>query len=846
MFVRAVRRAAGLAFRPAAALTGRLRYAQKFVVVGLVLVVPLLTVVALYVSQQRDDIAATARERQGVEFIGPLTILTTHLVNARHEVALSNGAARPDLSADLARIDQLDQRLGARLGTGADWRSVRRSVEAAGQSPGDALERVRIYDSAVDAVLAFIVKVGDQSGLTLDPDLDSYYLIQIVQNELPTLLDAVGRAIDRASFADPQSLSPDADAFIELGVYNGVVSSAHKAIKRASRTVAELTADEGVRRTVNSHFARLDVVTAAFDRQLQEAVGTRRVGAALANGADSVRSEATYFATDSATALDRLLLTRIDTLTARAERVQLGAGIAAALAVYLFAGFYLSVISPIRRIVAVLHAVADGDLTRRVTVDTHDELSFVARALNDTIGKTEIATGRLGRQASHDTLTGLPNRAYALRRLDEALERSRRDGRSPMAVLFIDLDKFKIINDTLGHAAGDTVLRTVAERLAHTMRPTDLVARLAGDEFVVIIEGLDRPEEAVQVAERIVEEVSRPITIATQSGERDVAVGGSVGIAFPDGARTASPDDLLRDADVAMYKAKEHGRGRVEIFDEDMYNAIEARMETQDDLRSAIETDQLQIHYQPIVDLAHGRVVCFEAFVRWDHPARGMIEAREVVALAEETGVIGGLGATVLARACQQAVEWRATRDGYADLRISVNVSGRQFGEPAFVPAVAAALAASGLDPDALWLEITETSIMADTAATRATVDAVRALGVHLAIDDFGTGYSSLAYLRRFPVDVIKIDQSFTAALGHDPESEAIVAMIVQLAATLRIHVVAEGVQSADQLAALLRLGCSAAQGFHLGPPAPPGQVWDRVEHSAPAISAQLEHVAGR
>ncbi|GIG48571.1 putative bifunctional diguanylate cyclase/phosphodiesterase [Dactylosporangium siamense] len=829
MIVRAVGRAAAMAFRPAAALTGRLRYAQKFVVVGLVLVVPLLAVALLYVDEQRADIAATARERHGVQFIGPLTILTTHLVNARHEVALSNGTARPDLSADLTRIDQLDRRLGATLGISADWHSVRRSTEAAGQSSGGALERVRIYDSAVDAVLAFIVKVGDQSGLTLDPDLDSYYLVQIVQNELPLLLDAVGRATDRASFADPRSLSPDADAFIELGVYNGVVASAHKAIKRASRSVEDLTADEAVRRTVKSHFARLDVVTAAFDRQLQEAVGTRRVGAALANGADSVRSEATYFATDSATALDRLLLTRIDTLTTRTQRVQLGAGIAAALAVYLFVGFYLSVISPIRRIVAVLHDVADGDLTSRVTVDTHDELGFVARALNDTIGKTEIATGRLGRQASHDTLTGLPNRAFALRRLDEALQRSRHGDRSPMAVLFIDLDKFKIINDTLGHAAGDTVLRTVAERLAGTMRPTDLVARLAGDEFVVIIEGLERPDEAVHVAERIVEEVSRPITIATQNGERDVAVGGSVGIAFPDGTRTASPDDLLRDADVAMYQAKAHGRGRVEIFDEDMYSAIEARMEIQDDLRAAIETDQLQIHYQPIVNLTDGEVVCFEAFVRWDHPTRGTVEAREVVALAEETGLIGGLGAAVLSRACQQAARWRTTRAGCADLRISVNVSGKQFGEPAFVPAVAAALTASGLDPDALWLEITETSIMSDTATTRATVEAVRALGVHLAIDDFGTGYSSLAYLRRFPVDVIKIDQSFTSALGHDPEAEAIVAMIVQLAATLHIHVVAEGVHGAEQLDCLLRLGCSAAQGFHLGPPAPADEVWDHI-----------------
>jgi diguanylate cyclase (GGDEF)-like protein len=833
VFARSAGRAVALAFWPAAAFTGLLRYALKFMVVGAVLIVPMVSVALVYVDELSKGIQSTARERQGVEFIGPLTALTTHLVNARHEVVVSGGTARPDLGTDLARIDQLDRRLGATLGTRADWRSTRRSIEAAGQASDGLLDRVRIYDFAADALLAFVLRVGDQSGLTLDRDLDSYYLMEIVQNQLPLLLDVVGRATDRASFADSRTLPTDADAFIQLGVYNGMVSSAQKAIKRAARTIAERTADDTVRRVVQSHFARLDVVTSAFGRQLQETVRARRVGAAFANGADSVRSEATYFAADSAMALDRLLLARIAALSARTQRVQYGTSVAAGLAIYLFVGFYLSMASPIRRIVAVLHAVADGDLTRRVTVNTRDEVSYVARALNDTIAKMEIATNRLGRQASHDTLTGLPNRASVLRRLDEALDRTRRGDSPPMAVLFIDLDKFKIINDSLGHAAGDTVLRTVAERLARAVRPTDLVARLAGDEFLVIAEGLDRPDEAKRVAEGIVQEVSRPITITTQDGTRDVNVGGSVGIAFADGAKASSADDLLRDADVAMYKAKERGRGRVEIFDDEMFTAIESRLEIQGDLRSAIDTEQIQVHYQPIVDMADGRVVCLEALVRWDHPTRGMVDARELVALAEDTGVINALGAAVLGRACQQAAQWRAARQGCANLRVAVNVSGKQFSEPAFIPTVAAVLTGTGLDPNALWLEITETSIMADTANTRATVDAVRALGVHLAIDDFGTGYSSLAYLRRFPVDVVKIDQSFVSGLGDDPQAEAIVAMIVGLADALHMRVVAEGVENADQLERLRRLGCTAAQGFYLCEPAPAEQIWEQIERRA-------------
>jgi diguanylate cyclase (GGDEF)-like protein len=837
---RAVGRAGILAFRPAVAFTRRLRYAQKFMVVGLVLIVPLVTVVLVYVGAQRKGERDTARERHGVEFIGPLTVLTTHLVSARHEVVLSVGESRPDLGADLARIDTLDRRVGGVLGTSGDWQRLRGTIVAAGQAQGGVLARVKTYDAAAKALLAFIARVGDQSGLTLDPDLDSYYLIQLVQNELPLLLDTVGRVTDRASFADPRSLTADADAFIELGVYNGVLSTAHDAVARATRIVAETTADDAVRQVILGHFARLDAVTAAFDHQLQTAVGNRRVGVALVNGADSVRSEATYFATDAAIALDQLLQARIERLSTRVRWVQLGAGLATALAIYLFIGFYLSVAAPIRRIVAVLHAVADGDLTGRVVVDTHDELSFVGRALNDTIAKTEAVTNRLARQASHDTLTGLPNRAFVLDRLDEALERTRQAAAAPMAVLFIDLDKFKIINDTLGHAAGDTVLRTVAGRLTRAVRPNDLVARLAGDEFVVIAEGLG-PGDAVAVAERVVVEVSQPITIRTQQGDRDVNVGGSVGIAFADGNRIPSPDDLLRDADVAMYQAKEHGRGRVELFDDEMYEAVAARLAVHQGLRQAIDAGDVQVHYQPIIDTDSGRVVCFEALVRWERSDHGPTDARELVALAEEAGLIGALGSHVLTEACRQVVHWRTTRAGCEQLRVAVNVSGRQFGEPGFVQAVAAALADSGLDPDALWLEITESSIMADTDATRATVSAIRALGVNLAIDDFGTGYSSLAYLRRFPVQVIKIDGSFTVELGHDPQADAIVTMIVGLAQALQLSVVAEGVESADQLARLRAIGCRFAQGLHLGGPASADRVWAELDAATHRSTVALQ-----
>jgi diguanylate cyclase (GGDEF)-like protein len=823
----------GLLFYPAVAVTGRLRYAQKFVAVGLVLLVPLAAVALIYVDQQRRAIEQVVRERHGVEYIAPLTVLTTHLVEARHKVVLSHGVARPDMSIDLARGDELDRRYGATLRTSEEWKLVRSLINAATHSDGDLITRFQAYNTAADELLGLIIRVGDRSDLTLDTDLDSFYLMDIMQSRLPLLLDYAGRATDRAAFTDSASLEANSDGFIELGVYNGVVSSTHKAIDRAVRTIAAETGDLEVRQVVLDHFGRLDVVTAAFDAQLRATVKNRRVGAALAGGADSVHTEATYFTTDAATAVDRLLLARMMALSTQAHRVEIGGALAATLAFYMFVGFYLSVIRPIRRIVATLDAVAVGDLTQRVAVDTHDELSLVARALNDTIAKTEVATNRLGRQATHDTLTGLPNRAYVLDRLDKALTQTRAGAMQPMAVLFIDLDRFKIINDSLGHAAGDAVLRTVAKRLTEALRPQDLVARLAGDEFVVIAERLVRLDEAVQVGERIVSELCRPITITTADTEREVGVGASIGIAFADGSTTSSPDDLLRDADVAMYQAKERGRGRVEIFDDRMRAAVESRLQIQSDLRLGLQTGQVGVHYQPILDVVTGRVIAFEALARWDHPDRGMIDARELVSVAEETGLISALGVVVLGEACRQAVHWRSTVPGHADLCITVNVSGRQFGEPTFVPTVAAVLADTGLDPAALWLEITESSIMAETGVTRAAVDGVKALGVHLAIDDFGTGYSSLAYLRQFPVSALKIDQSFIAGLGVDPEAEPIVSMIVSLATALRLTIVAEGVETADQFERLRRLGCTAAQGFYLGRPEPAEVVWQGISVAA-------------
>ncbi len=414
-------------------------------------------------------------------------------------------------------------------------------------------------------------------------------------------------------------------------------------------------------------------------------------------------------------------------------------------------------------------------------------------------------------QATHDPLTGLPNRSLVIDRLDQALARSQRTG-GRVTVLFADLDRFKVVNDSFGHSVGDGVLLSISERLRAAVRPHDTVGRLAGDEFVIICEDLSDPE-AVTVAGRVADAVAQPILL----GGRETVITASIGIAH--GEPDTRAEDMLRDSDVAMYRAKERGRSRIELFDSEMRRRMIDRLDMERSLRVAIDAGELHVHYQPIVAFDGWEVVAAEALVRWQHPERGLVGPADFIPLAEESGLILPLGRFVLGEACRQLAVWRAA--GRSQLRVTVNLSGRQFADPDLIDVVAEALARAQLPPDALWLEITESVLMEEVKATADTLVALKRLGVHLAVDDFGTGYSSLSYLKRFPVDMLKIDRSFINGLGTDPEDGAIVLAIVSLAQALRLGVVAEGVEHFHQLEALHRLGCDLVQGFLLAHPGP-------------------------
>jgi diguanylate cyclase (GGDEF)-like protein len=382
-------------------------------------------------------------------------------------------------------------------------------------------------------------------------------------------------------------------------------------------------------------------------------------------------------------------------------------------------------------------------------------------------------------------------------------------------VLFMDLDNFKVINDSLGHQGGDVLLLEIARRIRECVRDKDTVARLGGDEFTVLVEDIDGEDEATALAERLAVTLRQPVLM----DERAVFISASVGVALSRPGRDGS-ESLLRNADMAMYQAKRNGKARHAVFDQSMEDRALARLELETDLRRALERDEFEVHYQPIMALAAGHIAEVEALVRWEHPLRGQISPDEFIPLAEETGLIVALGQWVLEQACCQAASWRET---FPDdpLVMSVNLSGRQFQQSSLVADISQVLVRSRLPASALKLEITESVIMQDAEATILALCQLKRLGTRLAIDDFGTGYSSLSYLKRFPVDTLKVDRSFVKGLGHDSMDSAIVRSVVALAKALDLDVTAEGIETTAQRAELLALGCDRGQGYLFARPLP-------------------------
>ena len=464
----------------------------------------------------------------------------------------------------------------------------------------------------------------------------------------------------------------------------------------------------------------------------------------------------------------------------------------------------------------------------------------VSLALNDaqSVEALHRAVEKATYQSLHDPLTELPNRALFLDRLGRACARSTRRGDAPYSVLFLDVDDFKVVNDSLGHLVGDRLLAAVALRVQGTLRLQDTVARLGGDEFAVLME--DTAEgAAVTAAERVLAALRTPFDLPTGHA---VHVDASIGLLTNRGSAEL-PEELLRDADVAMYRAKAEGKHRYVAFEPQMRAHLQARTELEAELRAAVAEKQFTVHYQPVVDAGAGIVVGTEALLRWEHPLRGLVPPGDFVPLAEDTGLILPIGSVVLHEACRQTAQWRLVPE-MAHLTLSVNLSPRQLSEPGLIDDVRAALQASGLPPRALVLEITENLLVGDIAGASTRLDELKSLGVRLAVDDFGTGYSSLSYLSRLPVDVLKVDRSFVAGIVDGVSAGKLAWAVLALAASLDLETVAEGVETPEQAQALLAGGCTRMQGFLYSRPVPgailPGTLaalTDRLSMTAAALA---------
>jgi diguanylate cyclase (GGDEF)-like protein len=757
-------------------------FAGKMALIGVVFLIPVTLLIALLYLQIDRDVAFYRLERIGVTYTRALRPLFADLEALRLTQAM-DAAQRRAIDADFVAAHIVDAGPGRELllsrplqALNAKWRATPRAT------------------GTLDDVLVLLGLVSDNSKITLDPILDGYYVGDTLVNKIPSLIDSTAqvdvlanRWVRRGSLSGNDRISMTIESGQVIIAREGIDHNLGIALVVAPYLGPSIAPAQRAERAATSDFT------------LYLAANFLKPSAPHASGAELTRHRAATL--QAAFALyDTTLDGMADVLDRRIVGLRRHE-------------------TEIFTIVFVAVVVAAGLMiatTRSMARHIADKVSLQ----QEIVGRIAVEE-RLAYTAFHDELTGLSNRALLMDRLNHFAAKRESAGRM-WAILFIDLDRFKVVNDSLGHKAGDLVLIEASRRLERCVRTGDTLARLGGDEFVIVLDDIDDVDQAFLIAQRTLDSFEAPFIVAGQ----EIFASASIGIATSL-VTEEPPEDVLRNADIAMYRAKQLGKQRCELFSPELLTSAVLRLELETDLARALERNEFLLYYQPLVSMQGNCLAGFEALVRWDHPRRGLVNPDEFISLAEENGMIVPIGAWVLNEACRQLQLWRTEIPAAVDLRMNINVSGKQLASPDFLPVLDHALTVSGLPADRVNIEITESVLMENAERTRSTLTQIRRRGARIHLDDFGTGYSSLSYLRNFPIDSLKIDRSFVSAAGDTASSglasEEIVRTIIGLAHSLSLTVTGEGTETLAQVEALRDLGCTTVQGYHFSRPVASG-----------------------
>ncbi len=792
---------------PADAVVSRLRTSARLAVVVGLLLVPTVFANWAFAAVIGGQITFTAREREGVLVLRPaLTALANTISGHRADLTALHiaASAHPELLLD------------------NQWEAVATAGESLGDGVGTPATRVALATALAD----LITQVGNTSNLILDPDLDSFYVMDTLVVQVPRSLVAAASADDMAGNQAGEGSRNVAIA--AQAVRAGSISAASDKIHSNLATSTRNTSAQGLTAELANATA-FATSLATLAKSITDTLDDARP-AAVSPG--PIAASASAVVDTTVDALDGLLATRVAKLSTQRARTLIVSLAALLLACWFSAAFWWRNRRDVHLIVAGVSAIAENELHPHPLPDGRDEFGDIARAvaiarqaLQGAQTRQRALEDALTHQAFHDSLTGLPNRALFTERAKLALSGQDRDG-ATIAVMLLDLDDFKIVNDTRGHSIGDELLVAVAGRVAAAMRPQDTAARFGGDEFAILIEDLDH-EGIRRVADRLLLVLGDPFHLQGST----TRIGACIGVAVnPSEGAHLDLVELLRRADLALYSGKKQGKNHVVEFHQELHTEMVRRIDVEADLRQALEREELTLHYQPIVSLDTGQTTGVEALVRWEHPTRGLVAPLDFIPLAEETGLIVPLGTWVLRTACRQLATWHEQYPAMP-LRMSVNVSSNQVREGHLPSMVQGLMLAHALPATSLMLEITEGVLLREDTIVLTTLRDLRELGVQIAIDDFGTGYSSLGYVQRFPIDVLKIDRSFVLGLATDNDQDGTPARtVITLAHGLDLGLVAEGIETPAQLHELRQLGCAHGQGYLFSQPRSPADLADFFE----------------